>query len=243
MAALRPGSCPTDLIVHRLATSVQPTHFDECSTGSREASTGDVSQFLDADLKKALSVDQIVAKLDWFLDLETIQVVGVPVDLNGNVPAESEPARTPARFLEIPPIPQDEFLRMAREYVAGLAQSELKEQLSDLLNLERGFNQFFASAQVLGLKDWKSVHQNFVVGKAKAWLGEHGVRPEKLIRSAPAFSPSAGFRHPEWGTRHDHVPSTPLRHQGDIRTLVLKAVAQMPEEDLLDLRIALRYLL
>jgi len=176
------------------------------------------------------------------LDLETIQVVEVPVDLSGNIPAESEPSRTPARFLAIPPIAQDECLRMAREYVDGLAQAELKEELSELLDRERGFNLFFARAQVLGLKDWKTVHRRFVITRAKAWLAEHGVRPEKLIRPALTFSPSTRFRHVELETRRDHAPSSPLG-RADIRALVLKAVARMLEEDLLDLRIALRYLL
>lgn|SRR5262245_36740144 len=197
-------------------------------------------EFLDPNLWRAFVTNR--ADLAWFLDLETIQVVGVPLDLSGNIPAASEPSRTPARFLAIPPIPPDEFRSMAREYVDGLAQVELKEELSEILNRERGFNLFFARAQALGLQDWKSVHRRFVVGRAKAWLAEHGVRPEKLIRPAPIFSPSTGLRHAESGTRRDHAPSSRLG-RADVRTLVLKAVARMPEEDLLDLRIALRYLL
>jgi OST-HTH/LOTUS domain len=195
-------------------------------------------EFLDPNLWKAFVSNR--ADVAWFLDLETIQVVGQPLDLSGNVPAASEPSRTPSRFLAIPPIPQDEWRSMAQEYIDGLPQAELKEELSELLNRERGFNLFFARAQVLGLNDWKSVHRRFVVGKAKAWLAEHGVRPEKFIRPATIFSPSPGFRHV--GARRDHAPSSPLG-RADIRALVLKAVARMPEEDLLDLRIALRYLL
>jgi OST-HTH/LOTUS domain len=214
---------------------------DAIPTDARTTNGADrAGEFLDPNLWKALVRSR--ADSAWFLDLETIQVVEVPVDLSGNIPAESEPGRTPARFLAIPPIPQDECVRRAREYVDGLAQAELKEELSELLDRERGFNLFFARAQALGLKDWKSVHRRFVVGRAKAWLAEHDVRPEKFIRPATIFSPSAGFRHVEWGPRRDHAPSGPLGRP-DIRALVLKAVARMPEEDLLDLRIALRYLL
>jgi hypothetical protein len=197
-------------------------------------------EFLEPNFWKALVSNR--ADFVWFLDLETIRVVGMPVDPSGNIPATSEPSRTPARYLAIPPIPQDEFLSMTREYVNRLPQAELKQELLELLNRERGFNLFFVRAETLGLHDWKLAHRRFVVSKGKAWLAEHGVRPEKLIKPASIFFPSAGSRHVESGTRHDHAPLGPLG-RADIRTLVLKAVARMPEEDLLDLRIALRYLL
>jgi hypothetical protein len=210
------------------------------ANGSTAGGPDSAGEFLDPTLWKAS-----VSKRDdfaCFLDLETIQVVAVPLDLNGNLQAGSVPSRTPSRFLAIPPIPLDEFLSMARAYIDGIALPELKEELLELLNWERGFNLFFARAQELGLRDWKSVHRRFVVGKAKAWLAEHGVRSEKLVRPPTIFSPGHGFRHVESGTRRDHAPSAPLART-DIRALVLKAVTRMPEEDLLDLRIALRYLL
>ena len=181
-------------------------------------------EFLDPNLWKAFVSNR--ADVAWFLDLETIQVIGVPLDLSGNIPAASEPSRTPGRFLAIPPIPQDECLSVAREHLDGLAQAELKEELSEFLNRERGFNLFFARAQALGLHDWKSVHRRFVVGRAKAWLAEHGVRPEKFIRPATIFSPSSRFRHVEWGARRDHAPSSPLG-RADIRTLVVRTENQI----------------
>src|SRR5262249_14809993 len=60
----------------------------------------DETEVLDQQLWKALVSDR--DDIEWFLDLETLTVVEVPLTIEGKISPEAEPIRTPERFLSVP---------------------------------------------------------------------------------------------------------------------------------------------
>jgi hypothetical protein len=125
-----------------------------------------------------------------------------------------------------------------REYINGLGSAELRTDLEPLIDQEDWYPQISDRMRELGVTSWKRVHRQFVIDRARKWLIEHGVHPEKFIR---ATSQADLFVN---RPRHAPILAQSTRGIGerDIRALVLKAVSRMSDQELLDLRIPLRYL-
>lgn len=99
--------------------------------------------------------------------------------------------------------------------------------------------------QELGVTSWRLAHRRFVIDRARAWLAEHGVFPDRFIRSTMSHELRAiRSRHApaQIGSAPAPIDGTLSISQPDIRQLVLRAIAKMSEQELLDLRIPLRYL-
>src|SRR6202022_840609 len=114
-------------------------------------------------------------------DLEALTITQIPVNFAEEIQPESEPARAPERFLAIPPIPQDELRGVMREYVKNLNSPELKHELEHPIEQDDWYPRVSDRLRDLGVTSWKLAHRHFVIDRARAWLLEHGVRPERFI--------------------------------------------------------------
>lgn len=193
------------------------------------ASVGD--ERLDQPLWLALVSDR--PELKWFLDLETLAIVEVHLDVDGTLPGDSEVAQTADRFLEIPPIPQDILRTLAREFVRELERPDLVDDLHHMIEGDRWYPRFSKALTASGLPDWRDTHRRFVVEQAREWLTQQGIRPDRFIRRISSAARARG------------IPNQILQaglQPGNIREVVMRAIARMSDEELLDLKIPLRYL-
>jgi hypothetical protein len=180
-------------------------------------------------------------EVEWFVDLETLLVLEQNLDINGKIPFDAMPSLLPNRFLSIPPISQDELRNVVRSSVEELDQPELKREFLTLLDQNNWFPGFINRAQMVGFHGWRGPYRRLVVDHAKAWLQEHGIRPERFIRSIPQRI-TATPRLREVDKPLYSLPPAPIIPERNVRQIVQRAVARMSDEELLDLRIPLRYL-
>ncbi len=246
LLTIRPDIGSQDVIIefHDLGKTNQRHVADRSLLRSNNGASQARTEVLDQLLWKAMVSNRNDVR--WFLDLESLMIVEVPLDFEGNIPQESEPARAPERFLTIPAIPQDELREVIHEYVNNLNLPALDLEIDSLLTQTNWFPQVSDRMRELGITSWKLAHRRFVIDRARAWLDEHGVFPDRFIRSTMPHEPLA--------TRPRHAPALVGRvaapidgatsiSQQDIRELVLRAISKMSEQELLDLRIPLRYLI
>lgn len=180
----------------------------------------------------------------WFLDLENLEVASVSTDADGNLPPDSDQARAPERFLAIPPITRDEQRNVVRRSIEHLPPA-LQQELNALLEQDAWYSLFRQRTRDLDISDWNVAHRRFVVDRAKLWLRDHGVPLEKFVHSISRTKSSFdGMRRPmvasSWQPRLERDKVIDRRN---IRGIVLRAVDRMSDDELLDLRIPLRYLI
>jgi hypothetical protein len=200
------------------------------------------TEVLDQQLWKAMVGNR--DNVRWYLDLEALVAIEIPLDIAGNASPQSAPSRAPERFLSIPTIPHDELRAVVRECLDKLDSVKLKEELVPLIDESDWYSRLSSRTYELGLTSWRLAHRRFVISKARAWLIEHGIRPERFIRLVSARSsplPAPRRERPAHASADPRLESS-LGHR-DIRTLVQRAVSRMSEQELLDLRIPLRYLI
>jgi len=235
---VRPDSASQDVLIEfpNLGPASRGSRVDRAALSSNGDAASEQAAVLDQLLWRAMVSNRNDVK--WFVDLESLTITEIPVNSEGEISPETETARAPERFLAIPPIPQDELREVMREYVKNLNSPELKHELEPLIEQDDWYPRISDRLRGLGVTSWRLAHRRFVADRARAWLVEHGVRPERFIRSA--------LRHEPTAARPRHAPEQagprPRSSERDIRALVLRAVSRMSEEELLDLRIPLRYL-
>ncbi len=163
-----------------------------------------------------------------YVDLQTLGLVS---EQEGAAQVSAEPER----FVRVPPIPQDELQRVAREFAAAQTDAQVREALAGSAEGASWFREFTKRAEEFGLSTkWLSVHRSYVLSRARQWFVDHGIKPERFImsRSRP---PSA---------RQTAAPSVtaPAKSLGGVRRIVHSAIDRMSDDELLNLSIPLRYL-
>lgn len=190
---------------------------------------------IDRELWNALVANR--AGPNRYLDLHTNKVVA-------SLPTTTDPTivvstidEEPERYLRIPPIPQDELRSVALEFVESYAcDSEVRADLRAHLNSEDWFNDFTNAASAVGaLIPWLNAHRAFVTTRVIAWLKKHNIDPNLFIKRQQ----ERPIRRPQ---------QLPLRsHMGlqrdNLREVLTRAISRMPDEDLLNISIPIRYLI
>jgi hypothetical protein len=134
-------------------------------------------------------------------------------------------------WIRISPISQDEQMSWARE----LIDSNHLDSLTPILNSPTWY---LAFAQGLRdqrsdlLPEWNRLRSSKVSQAVRHWCGENGVDWELVTDKAPTQSPV----QPTSGL-------TALPVKGDVRQVILSALAKMSTEDLLEIPIPAKYLL
>jgi hypothetical protein len=127
LLTIRPDIGSQDVIIefHDFGKTNQRDAADRSLLRSNAEGSQARTEVLDQLLWKAMVSSRNDAC--WFLDLESLTVVEIPLNFNGDIPPESEPARAPERFLAIPAIPQNELREVIREHVSHLNLPELEQ--------------------------------------------------------------------------------------------------------------------
>lgn len=171
-----------------------------------------------------------------YLDLHTNKVIAVALTSSDQNAAVSPIDQETERYLHIPPIPQNEIRSVALEFIESHnCDSDAREKLRAHLDAEDWFKQFTDTASAVGvLKPWLDAHRAFVTSRAIAWLKKHNVMMNLFIKRQYERK---NLPQRQLGS------SNPLGLQREnLREVVIRAISRMPEEDLLNISIPLRYL-
>lgn len=164
------------------------------------------------------------------VDLQTLSLVSAR---DGALPQlQSEPER----FVRVPPIPQDDLRQIAREFATSQADSTTRETLESTLSGVSWFRDFTERANQLGISEkWLSQHRSFVIGRARQWFVEHGIKPDRFIKGRSRVAPRRDTEGPV-------TAAPPAKSLGGIRRIVHSAIDRMSDDELLNLSIPLRHL-
>ncbi|MBZ4417633.1 hypothetical protein [Myxococcus sp. RHSTA-1-4] len=169
-----------------------------------------------------------------YVDLHTQHVVSAALSPEGQpgAPVSEEPER----YLRVAVIPEEHVRDEAHALVEKAGSEETRESLSRAL--ARGVDSFESAIKGSSLEEqWRQAFHRCVVAHAHSWLAAHGLQPGRFFRvkaSAPVRKP------PQQNMMRQ--PRTALLTGSQLRRLILEAVRRMPEEDLLNLQIPLKYL-
>jgi hypothetical protein len=175
----------------------------------------------------------------WYLDLATGEPTRVPVDEHGLPAAGTGPAEEDHRYLEIPRVDQEVLRVRLRDWVnQSGADLEVRERLLAILGREDWYLSFKEACEASNQRGWSTLHRTVVVEHLEAWARAHGIKPARYLRSQrprPPTTPSL--------SSPNNRPSLPRTRRSDVRQIVERAIARMSDEELLELRIPLRYIL
>jgi hypothetical protein len=175
-----------------------------------------------------------------YIDLQTNRVLKVSAADNASVLEESPVDKEPERYLAVPPIPQDDLRSVARDFVGDIEDVEERERLHSMITGDHWFRNFTDAMSEQGrLQAWLTAHRHYVLQRARAWFSEHGLQPEHFVGGRRRFQAA-------WQQTRSEPPPRFRREtsagRNNLRQRVLDAVRRMPEEELLDLKIRLKYL-
>lgn len=171
-----------------------------------------------------------------WIDLETVRLVTASeagIDPGGG--GSGTPGSSPSlRFLGAPQVSQEEMKALAREHAAGLALDLAEVEAT--LGEPDWYPRFVRLLAPVARDMWKKIHRRFVVDRFTAWAGQHGIAVSRFIVQRRGARDPAREANGDSGHRPRQAPPA------DVRALVHRAIDRMSEEELLDLRIPLRYL-
>lgn len=148
--------------------------------------------------------------------------------------AGHEPRERAHRYLEIPRVDQEVLRAKLREWAQrSVADEDARGRVLTLLEAENWFPQFREACETLEQHDWRSIHRAVVIEHLEAWAHAHGIKPSKYLRFSTASKPPAAR----------DTPAHPRPRRSHVRAIVEDAIARMSDEELLDLRIPIRYIL
>lgn len=125
----------------------------------------------------------------WFMDLDTLQVLRVPVD-------DDEPlspvAEDPDRYAEIPTLATERQRTHARSVLAELLGPEQARFLTSEEPWLRHFHEHATPELRLALSD---ARRAWVIGEVRAWLADHDVPEHRFVRvNRPNMRAARGSR-------------------------------------------------
>lgn len=149
----------------------------------------------------------------------------------------------PERYLQIPRVPYETVTTPLREWVERHATESDQIRLLEHLESQDWYQPFANTCAELELRGWRTVQYRAVLSHLREWLEQHDIRESTFILW-PTQEHSQTRPKDKRARRHSAPGRTPnTMGHSNVRARVIAAVERMSDDELLSLRIPVRYLL